>query len=305
MNTKRVSSYRTEADRQFVEDWIRRVQQANGSVYQRHSVNTSFGETVLFSVNHDLAELPPLVILPGARTFGMYWELNDSLRPLKASHRIYLVDVVGQPGLSSGNSPDVKTGEFGRWVGEVLDGVALENVNLAGASFGGELAMKFAAFAPDRIDKLILLNPIGFSYISFAPKSMFYNLLPIIWPTEANVDRFLDHIILGGGGDLTGERRAQLNAIILQTLKRFNFKADLPYKMSDRELNGWKAPTYLIVGEKDGLIPHQATVRRARNCAQDLREVHILPNIGHGIELSVVALEVVAKILAADGDVLA
>lgn len=298
MKTKRVSSYKSPTDKQFVEDWNQRVLALNGSTYERLSIPTSYGETAVFAANHDRKELPPLLVLPGARTFGMYWELNDCLRPLKADHRIYLVDVVGQPGLSSGNSPDVRTDEFGRWVMEALDGLALEQTNVAGASFGGLLAMKLAKVAPQRITKMILLNPIGFSYISMAPLSLFYNLLPILWSTPSNVAHFVEHIILAGGEDLSGERRQLLDEIILQTLRRFNFKADYPYKMGDEELTGWSVPTYLIVGDRDGLIPHHATIQRARATVQDLREVHVLKNIGHGIELAPSALELVHECLS-------
>ena len=297
MKTKRVSSYKTPADRKFVEDWIEKVQTLNDSFYQKLAVQTSFGETSVLALNHDRPDLDPLVILPGARTFGMYWDLNDNLKPLKDNYRLYLVDVIGQPGLSSGNSPGVKTGEFGMWVSEVLDGLGLEKANIAGASFGGQLAIKLANAAPERIMKMVLLNPIGFSYISFAPTSMFYNLLPIIWPTVKNVARFVDHIVLAGGEELPAERREMLIEIILQTLQKFNFNADLPYKMPDSELTGWSVPTWLILGDRDALIPHQNTITRARALTRDLRDVHILQNTGHGIELSKPAMELLAKIL--------
>jgi pimeloyl-ACP methyl ester carboxylesterase len=285
------------AARKFVEDWIEKVQALNNSFYKKLTVQTSFGETSVLSLDHDRPDLDPLVILPGARTFGMYWDLNDNLGPLKGNYRLYLVDVIGQPGLSSGNSPGVKTDEFGTWVTEVLDGLGLDKTNIAGASFGGQLAIKLANAAPERIIKMVLLNPIGFSYISFAPASMFYNLLPIVWPNKKNVARFVDHIVLAGGEGVAAERREMLIEIILQTLQKFNFKADLPYKMPDSELNGWSVPTWLILGDSDALIPHQNTINRSRALARDLREVHILPNTGHGIELSESAMELVAEIL--------
>lgn len=192
----------------------------------------------------------------------------------------------------------MKTDEFGLWVVEVLDGLGLDKTNIAGASFGGQLAIKLANAAPERIMKMVLLNPIGFSYISFAPTSMFYNLLPIIRPTVKNVARFVDHIVLAGGEGLPAERREMLIEIILQTLQKFNFKADLPYKMPDSELTGWSVPTWLILGDSDALIPHQNTIKRARDLTRDLREVHILPATGHGIELSKPAIELLAKILS-------
>lgn len=297
MKTKAVSSYKSAADKQFVGDWIKKVQTLNNSFYEKVSVHTSFGETIVHTFNRERGELEPLFILPGARTFGMYWDLNDNLKPLKRDFRLYLVDVIGQPGLSSGNSPDVKTDEFGRWICEVLDALSLDKTNVAGASFGGLLSMKLANVAPERILKMILMNPIGLSYISLAPSSLFNNLLPIISPSLKTVNRFLDKIILGGAENLTGPRREMLAEIILQTLQKFNFKADYPYKMGESELTGWSVPTYLIVGDRDGLIPYRKTVQLAEKHVKNLKEVHILKNIGHGIELAEEPMRILADIL--------
>jgi pimeloyl-ACP methyl ester carboxylesterase len=301
MKTKRISSYKSEADRRFVEDFYKKIQTLNSSSYEKIGVRTSFGETVVLSFNNERRDLEPVLILPGARTSGIYWDLNDSLKPLKRDFRIYLVDVIGQPGLSSGNSPDVRTDEFGWWLVEVLKELELEKTNIAGASFGASLAMKLAAVAPERILKMVLMNPIGFSYISLAPLSLFFNLLPIFRPNQKNVSRFIDKIVLAGGEKVSKERRELLAEIILQTLLRFNFRADYPYKMNDDELTGWSVPTYLIVGDKDALIPHQKTIQRARKCVKNLRDIHILKDVGHGIELSREAITLLGRILKADG----
>src|SRR5947209_19052476 len=133
MKTKAISSYKSEADKQFVEEWIKRVNTLNDSFYKKISLETSFGETIVWAFNHERHDLEPVFILPGARTFGMYWDLNDNLKPLKKDFRIYLVDVIGQPGLSSGNSPNVKTNEFGLWICELLDGLNLDKTNIVGA----------------------------------------------------------------------------------------------------------------------------------------------------------------------------
>lgn len=227
----------------------------------------------------------------------MSWDLNDNLKSLKDEFRIYLVDVIGQPGLSSGNSPNVKSDEFGKWLIEVLDELKLDRITVVGASFGGELAMKLANVAPRRINKMILMNPIGFSYISLAPRVTFYNLLPILFPNEKNVSRFMDNVAFAAPDDLPAERRALLAEFILQTLTRFNFKADYPYKMPDAELIDFDVPTYLILGDADKLIPHQRTIRRAEALLKNQRGIQVLKGIGHGIEMSGAAIELLQDIL--------
>ncbi len=297
MKTKNISSYKTAADKQFVENWVQRIQTLNQSFYKRLSVETAFGETVVWSFNDQRKDLEPIVFLPGARLCGMSWDLNDNLKILKNDFRFYLIDVIGQPGLSSGNSPDAKTDEFGKWIVEVLDGLKLEKTNIVGASFGGELAMKLANVAPERIRKMALMNPVGLSYISLAPRVTFYNLLPILFPNEKNVNRFIDNVAFATPEDLSPERRALLSEFILQTLTRFNFKADYPYKMPDAELNNWSVPTYIILGDSDKLIPHQKTVERAKELLKNLKDIRVIEGIGHGIELSKKAAEILRYIL--------
>ena len=300
MKTKNISSYQTEADRHVVENWVERVQDLNSFSYEKLSTQTSFGETVVWSVNHQRKELEPIVFLPGARTCGMFWDLNDNLKILKKDFRLYLVDVIGQPGLSSGNSPDAQTEEFGFWLGEVLDGLSLTKTNLVGASFGGCLAMKFANTTSERINKIVLMNPIGLSYISLAPQTLFYNLLPIYFPNEKNVSRFVDNVIFAAHDDLPAEKRQLLGEFILQTLTRFSFRADYPYKMPDAEFAGAKAPTYLILGDSDKLIPHQKTLERGKKVVKNLRQTTVLKNVGHGIELTNEAIRELKSILKAN-----
>lgn len=300
MKTKNISSYKTEADRRFIENWIERVQKLNQSFYKRLSIETAFGETVVFSLNDDHKDLEPIVFLPGARLCAITWDLNDNLKFLKNDYRLYLVDVIGQPGLSSGNSPDVKTDEFGKWLVEVLDGLKLEKTNIVGASFGGELAMKSANIAPERFKKMVLMNPVGLSYISLAPRVTFYNLLPILFPNERNVNRFMDNIAFAASDDLPAERRELLGEFILQTLTRFNFKADYPYKMPDAELEKFDVPTYLILGDTDKLIPHLKTVERAKRLLRNIKGIRVLKGTGHGIELSTEAVKNLYDILRTD-----
>lgn len=297
MKTKNISSYKTADDRLFVENWVERIQTLNQSFYKRLRIETAFGETVVFSFNDDRKDLQPIVFLPGARLCSMTWDLNDNLKILKDDFRLYLIDVIGQPGLSSGNSPDVKTGEFGKWLVEVLDGLSLEKTNVVGASFGGELAMKLANVAPERIKKMVLMNPVGLSYISIAPRVTFYNLLPILLPNVKNVNRFMDNVALATPDSLAAGRRKMLGEFILQTLTRFNFKADYPYKMPDAELDNFDVPTYLILGDSDKLITHEKTVERAKRLLKNLKDIRVLKGIGHGIELSTTAIENLRDVL--------
>ncbi|HEX8733787.1 MAG TPA: alpha/beta hydrolase [Pyrinomonadaceae bacterium] len=299
MKIKRVSSYKTAADRKFPGDWLDKIQKQNNFEYQKLTVPTFFGETVVLAHNHDRKHLAPLVYFPGFRTSGIFLDLNDNLAPLKKDFRLYLVDVIGQPGMSTGNTPDAKSGEYAAWIGEVFDGLNLDETNIAGASFGGCLCLKAARHLPDRITKAILLNPSGLTNISFAPKTSFYNFMPLIFPSRKTVENFMEYVVFGAQANVS---EACWNAVAefeLHAIRNFRLKADYPYKMSDAELAGITVPIYLILGENDRLIPPQKTLARAKDLLPTLKETHLLKGVGHGIECSHEAVRILKNILEA------
>ncbi len=116
MTQTRISTFKDPvAGPAFLHDWNQRVMQANGASYTAHPVETRFGKT------HVWAHTPPgpvrdtLVFLPGARTCGLFWDLEHVLAPLKADYQIWIPDVNGQPGLSAGNCPAITGNDYGLW----------------------------------------------------------------------------------------------------------------------------------------------------------------------------------------------
>jgi pimeloyl-ACP methyl ester carboxylesterase len=297
MKIKRVSSYKSPADRAFVDEWLDRVQRENDFAYQKLKIPTFFGETVVLAHNHDRQNLAPLVYFPGFRTSGIFFDLNNNLAKLKKDFRLYLVDAIGQPGMSAGNTPDAKSGEYAEWIGEVLDGLGLEKAAVAGASFGGCLCLKAARHLRGRITKAILLNPSGLTSVSFAPKTSFYNLMPLIFPNRKTIENFMEYVVFGAKENVSAACWNAVAEFELHAVKNFRLKADYPYKMSDAELADIDVPIYLILGAGDRLIPPQKTLARARKLLPTLKETHLLKGVGHGIECSHEAIRIVENIL--------
>src|ERR1700752_2281694 len=93
----------------FFDKWIVGVSELSGTSYERINLKTSLGETVVWGINADRGDLKPIVIFPGFRTCSLFWDLDNGLKPLKGQFRIFLVDTNGQPNLSEGNTPDIKS----------------------------------------------------------------------------------------------------------------------------------------------------------------------------------------------------
>ncbi len=274
-----------ESDHQFIEKWVAKLELLNKRHYERHNVPNHLGNTVVWSLNSDRTTLPFLFIFPGFRTSSLFWNLDNGLEQIEDHYRIFLVETNGQPTLSDGNTPDIKTLDYGYWAAEVIKYFTPGRVNVAGASFGGLVCLKLAIAAPDKVDQLFLLNPGCFQAFSLSPKNLFYNLLPIVRPSINNVKRFLDKAVFCPPAHYLSEERMQM--IIdyeVFALTRYVDKAQKPYPMTLEELQKVEAAVHLIVGEKDLLFPYQRTIKAAEQGLKNLKHVNVLPDTGHGIE---------------------
>ncbi|MDB5269518.1 MAG: Pimeloyl-ACP methyl ester carboxylesterase [Hymenobacter sp.] len=279
----------------FLAAWVARLEALNHCRYQRLAVPTTLGTTVVWALNAGRTDWPALVVLPGFRTSGLFWDFDNSLAPLKATHRVFLVDVNGQPGPSDGHTPPVKTLDYGHWAASLLDGLGLATAAVAGASFGGLLGLKLALVAPARVSRLVLLNPGCLQPFSLGLKNLYYNLLPLAFPTEANVRRFLRGAVLCPGHHELSDAAMQLLVDFeLFAIQQYQDHTQKPYAMTAAELAGLTVPVDLLLGAQDLLFPAARSLRAARARLPTLRRTLVLPNIGHGIETSPVALATLA-----------
>src|SRR5688572_23331628 len=90
----------------YFENWVAKLEQLNQTKYQKIELQTALGKTLVWGINAEKTELPPLVIFPGFRTVSLFWDFDRGLEPLRERYRIFMVDTNGQPCLSDGNTPD-------------------------------------------------------------------------------------------------------------------------------------------------------------------------------------------------------
>ncbi|GAB3325701.1 alpha/beta fold hydrolase [Larkinella ripae] len=288
MKPHRVSTFKQPADAQsFLEDWNRQIERLNGFSYERISLPTTFGTTRIWAANTELKAAKTLVIFPGARTCGLFWDLDNAMQPFREHYRYYIVEVNGQPSLSDGQCPNLKTDDYGRWATEVLDGLEIQQTAVAGASLGGLICLKLCLHAPGRIKKAVLLNPAGIQPFSSTFRNLFYNLLPLLWPTPKNLDRFLDKAVFcPPTHTLPPAYRQMLCDYLLYALRNHQFRGDYPAPLANEELHRLTTDIDLILGEKDLLFPPEETIRLAEKHIPSLRGSLVLANTAHGIETS-------------------
>ncbi len=293
----KLSGFKTPEHLKKMEQWVSQLEELNGYKYHKITLNTSLGRTQVYGLNTENKELEALVIFPGFRTTSLLWDLDAGLKPLAEKYCVYLVETNGQPNLSDGYSPAIKSLDYGKWGKEVLDELKLEKAFIAGASFGGLVCMKIAIVAPEKIKAAILLNPGCFRLISFGAKNMYYNLLPMVNTNEKNISKFLDQVIFNTPQkDISEQAYQHLIDFLHLAITGYKDRTQKPYYMAE-QLDQVPVPTYLLVGNKDILIPYEKSVANAKkHLKENLKEVKVV-NYGHGVELSNEAIGFIEEVM--------
>ena len=299
MQIARKSYFKNPAkDLIWFEKWVSALEMHNGRTYERIEVATSLGKTHVWGLNTADTARESLVVFPGARSSALFWDFDKGLDRLGRNLRVFLVETNGLPNPSTGNTPDIRSAGFGHWASELLDRLNLQHAYIAGASFGGLVALKLCITAPEKVKAVFLLNPGCLQPFSLSAKNLFYNLLPIIFPTRKNIARFLDTAVFCKPVHQlshTGER------LIIEyerfALRRYCDRTQKPYYMRE-ELEQVRADVYLLLGDQDLLFPNAVSIEHARARIKTLQAITTFDNVGHGIETYSKAIEKIEKTIA-------
>ncbi len=140
---------------------------------QEHHIDTHCGPT--FVVSCGSAENPPLILLHPPALNNVFW-INDVETYCK-SHRVFAVDLPGQPGRSGEQAP-ADAAEWVQWLEEVIRGLQLQlkQVVLLGVSSSAWLAVHYAARHPEQVSRLALISPLG-----IVKRKLGFSLLPNVF----------------------------------------------------------------------------------------------------------------------------
>jgi pimeloyl-ACP methyl ester carboxylesterase len=284
-----------EQDKKWFNNWVSDLETLNNKKYHRIEVNTALGKTHVWGRNVDRSDLQTLVIFPGARTTVLFWDFDNGLEEIEKHFRIFMVETNGLPNLSDGATPDIHSLGYGEWAAEVFDLLKIDQAFIAGASFGGLICMKLCRVSPLKVKAVFLLNPGCLQPFSLSLKNLYYNLLPIFSPTRKNVLTFLEKAVFCKPHHVlsTASEKLIIDYEVF-ALTRYKDNTQKPYSMG-RELKDINIPTYLIEGDKDLLFPYQKSIDNAKKNITTLKEVVVLPNVGHGIETHKKAIQIILE----------
>jgi len=200
----------------------------------------------------------PLVLLHGYMATSAMWSPN--IAAFSKDHRVYAIDVMGQPGKSRPATPIRHVADFVSWLTATLDALHLDQVFLVGMSFGGWLALNYAAAAPARVRKLVLLSPGGL--LPMVRQFTLRGMLMVFIPTRLTVNSFFRWL------GFTHRAYPEIIDVINLGLKHFRMPVEtariMPAVVPDEALRRVTMPTLLLIGDQEVISDPVRALARAR-----------------------------------------
>lgn len=245
----------------FLEHWI--------TPNEKFHVNTRYGKTFIIACGEKDAS--PLILLHGSAMNSAMW-MGD-VQAYARNHRVYAVDIPGEPGKSDEKQLPFKGPAFAEWLHDVYQALSIEKASLIGMSLGAWLAIKFSADYPEKVDKLVLLCPagIGPQKVSFLINAAVYRVLG-----ETVMSKLFRKVNMNEGIPEVFLKYQKLIG------KNFNYRREVIPLFSDSALRRLAMPVVLYVGGKDVMIHSEKSAKRLGLLLPHAR-INLLPEAGHAI----------------------
>lgn len=228
-------------------------------------------------------DAPAVLMLHGFGASLHTWE--DWAQALAPRHRVIRFDLpaAGLTGADPGG--DYSDERSIQLMAALMDRLGVAQASVVGHSMGGRIAWRFAAAQPQRVDRLVLVAPDGFASPGFeygkAPEvgaavELMRHVLPRMLVTMSLQPAYADP------AQMTDERATRYHELLrapgvraglIERMRQLVLRDPVPL------LQTIAAPTLLLWGERDGMVP-------AANAQDYLRvmpraRLVLLPAVGH------------------------
>ena len=162
---------------------------------------------------------------------------------------------------------------------DFLDALRLESVHVVGHSMGGMIGAEIAALSPHRVRKLVLANAVGL-WLDEHPVADFFTMTPNQLAVALWHDPHSE--VAKAMMALPQDEKAQLEALLIRSqhlATAGKFLWPIPDKGLKKRLHRIKAPTLMLWGQSDGLVPPIYAQEFQQRIAG--AQVSIMPRCGH------------------------
>jgi 3-oxoadipate enol-lactonase len=247
----------------------------------------------------------PILFWPSLLMTGDMW--HGVAADLIDRHQVVLIDPPGQGG-SQPLTGMFTFAECARSVGDILDGLGIEQTHFVGNSWGGMIGGTFAATYPERVGRTVLMNCTA-GRASLRQKIEFAMLLRVAqWRGEIGpplirsvLKAFLGPTSLRERPDVVAHVRSAMPLVNVASAS-WAVKSVVPRRPDQRELlSGIRTPVLVVGGAEDATFPPREAVAMAEAIPNS--SVRVLDGVAHlaGLENPTLVSSLVEEFLGEGG----
>ncbi|MDD3919960.1 MAG: alpha/beta hydrolase [Eubacteriales bacterium] len=267
--------YKSEAGKALLQDLYRRQLQTIPVPYQECTVNTRFGSTHIVTYGNPMG-LPVLGFHGGNATNP--YSLRTFVKHVDMSKIRFIVpDTIGNIGFSAEKRLSSANADYGKWACDILDALGLDTVPVFGGSYGGGIAIRLATYAPERIERLMLIIPSGIANANL------FKMAKLALPTVGYMLRpTSDEKLKRAVSSMSPSFNDDFIEMMKLSILHGKFEMVMPRNATKKELYRLTAPVYIMAEQFDCLFPGQAVLKRAAEIFPNLVGTELLSFGGHG-----------------------
>lgn len=224
-------------------------------------VETSYGATHLILAGD--SKNPPLLLFHGTGdNAAMMWIYN--VQELAAHYYVIAVDAVGGSGKSEPNESYEKQFDQLTWIDDILQALRLNQVYIAGVSYGAYLSYYYMLNRPDKVTKAVCMaGRVPSSSLEVVTKMMKAFMPEALFPSEANCRKLLRK--LSAPGSSVFEDNADLLKHWFYLLMYFNNKSMFKHKITmipNEQLTTIRTKVLFLIGQHDILSNYPKAINK-------------------------------------------
>ncbi len=264
--------YKSEAGRKAVQKAYAQFLQNWPVSFSQEYVPTREGDTHVLICGD--TSLPPLLLLHGSMGNAAAWALD--VTEWSQHYCLYIIDMIGEPGLSAPVRPPLNSDAYALWLDDVLEALKLDHISLVGESLGGWLALDYAIRRSEKIKALALLVPGG---VGRQKREFIWKALGLMFlgPWGA---RKVRKLVFGPPLSSPSPLQQKLSEFLSLIVKNFRPRTEKLPIFDDQALQRIGAPVLAILAGKDVLLDSEGTRRRLEQNLADV-EIVYLPDACH------------------------
>ncbi|MCT4580659.1 MAG: alpha/beta hydrolase [Flavobacteriales bacterium] len=266
------SLYQSEAGKNAILSLYDEKLKELGIDYKETIIETQFGKTNIIITGNE--SKPPLMILHGSNgcaPIGL-----ETYPNLSKHYCVYAIDVLAQPNKSAETRLSMKNNDYGIWVNELITKLKLDQVILAGFSFGGLIILKTLIHDESRIKKVFLAAP---AYIVNGNplKALFKIFIPMKRYMKKGNQKYLEQFL----NELFSMKDPFALKFLAQVFQHFEMDFTPVPVISKNEAQKIKTPIVLIGAQKDLMFPGEKMIKRAKKIFPSLEHTVLLEHSKH------------------------